>query len=111
MINHDLIELIKTIGTILISAANELEDKPKNNISYSTKLDSNTNSNTSNNRKPIIDIKKSINNRSGISGIYYYSHADRWIVRPTIRGKRIYVGCYGTKESAEKALRRALVEA
>lgn len=37
-------------------------------------------------------------------GISYNSAKDRWIVRPTLNKKTIYVGCFPTLEKAEECL-------
>lgn len=51
--------------------------------------------------------KKNKNNRSGITGVSWSKAARRWIAQIRHENKKLHLGCFSTKEEADKAYRNA----
>jgi hypothetical protein len=49
------------------------------------------------------NCKTSINNTSGIKGVHYSTRYRKWVVQVQRDKKRCWIGCYKTKEEAQKA--------
>jgi hypothetical protein len=47
------------------------------------------------------------NNTSGHSGVCYRKSSRKWVARITVNYKRVFLGCYDTKEEAIKARKKA----
>lgn len=43
------------------------------------------------------------NNRSGVRGVHFRKDTNRWSAEIKVNGKKIMLGCYGTKEEAAQA--------
>jgi hypothetical protein len=51
--------------------------------------------------------KLQINNKSGVSGVYFRNDVNKWTAVIQVRGKKTTLGCYQTKKEAIQARREA----
>ena len=56
------------------------------------------------------NLKKNVNNKSGVSGVWWDAQRTKWIAHITVARKKIHLGVFKTKEGAVKARKEAEIK-